>query len=257
MTDGISNPNVLVTGGASGIGLAAAKAFSSAGGNVLLFDLNEDALDQAKGSLGGGDNILTMAGSVINEADVEAAVSKLASVHGRVDSVVTSAGIVKVEPALTADLDTFQKTMDINVIGSWIAAQQAARVMVDNGGGSIIFIGSVYGAGGAPDRTAYCASKGAIHNLTKSLAVEWGPLGIRVNAVAPTGVRTPMVQELIDAGTYNMVGVKARTPLGRLAEAEEIADACVFLASNQATMINGVILPVDGGWTANGYTMAS
>ena len=115
-------------------------------------------------------------------------------------------------------------------------------------------IGSVYGASGAPMRAAYCASKGAIHNLTESLAVEWGPLGIRVNTVAPTGVRTPMVQAMMDAGTYDIKGVKARTPLGRLAEPEEVANACWFLASDQAAMITGTVLRVDGGWLANGYT---
>lgn len=118
-----------------------------------------------------------------------------------------------------------------------------------------MLIGSVYGEGGAPERTSYCASKGAVHNMARSLAVEWGALGVRVNAVAPTGVRTPMVQDLIDRGIYNMAGVKNRTPLGRIAEPEEVASAITFLASPAASMINGVILPVDGGWTANGYTI--
>jgi NAD(P)-dependent dehydrogenase (short-subunit alcohol dehydrogenase family) len=93
-----------------------------------------------------------------------------------------------------------------------------------------------------------------VHNLTQSLAVEWGPLGIRVNCVAPTGVRTPMVQDLIDRGIYNMRGVEARTPLGRIAEADEVAAACSFLAGEDASMITGHVLAVDGGWLANGYT---
>jgi len=126
--------------------------------------------------------------------------------------------------------------------------------MAANGGGAIVMIGSVYGACGAPNRTAYCASKGAIHNLVQSLAVEWAPLGIRVNGVAPAGVRTPMVQALIDQGIYNLKGVTARLPLGRLVEAEEVADACYYLSSERASMVNGHILAVDGGWLANGYT---
>ncbi len=251
------NKRVLITGGGSGIGLAVAQGFSALGAEVCLLDLNPENLMEAKRNLGAEDRTITVTGSVTNEDHVEDAVSQMLERFGGVDCVVTSAGIVKVEPALDARLDNFRQTLDINVTGSWIAAQKSARLMANNGGGSIIFIGSVYGAGGAPQRTAYCASKGAIHNLTQSLAVEWGPFGIRVNAVAPTGVRTPMVQELIDSGSYNMTGVTARTPLGRLAEPEEIADACIFLAGEEARMINGVILPVDGGWLANGYTTTS
>jgi len=104
---------------------------------------------------------------------------------------------------------------------------------------------------------AIVPSKGAVHNMVRSLAVEWGPLGIRVNAVAPTGVRTPMVQALIDQNLYNLKGVQARTPLGRLAEVEEVADAIAFLSSDQARMITGHVLPVDGGWLANGYVISN
>ena len=248
-----SSHNVLVTGAGSGIGLAVASRFASTGAKVGLFDLNSDAVEAAEASIG-AERTCAIPGSVTSEDDVERAVATMNDRFGGVNCVVASAGIVNVEPALEVSLERYQRTMDVNVMGSWVVAQKSAQVMTKAGGGSILFIGSVYGDGGAPNRTAYCASKGAIHNLTRSLAVEWGPLGIRVNAVAPTGVRTPMVQELIDAGTYNMAGVKGRTPLGRLAEPEEVADACVFLASEKAGMITGAILPVDGGWLANGYT---
>lgn len=248
---------VLITGGGSGIGFSVAEGFSALGAKVCLMDLNVEKLEEAKTKLAAEDRTLTVAGSVTNENNVEDAITQMVDRFGGVDCVVTSAGIVKVEPALEASLENFRQTLEINVTGSWITAQRSASIMTENGGGSIIFIGSVYGSSGAPLRTAYCASKGAVHNLTKSLAVEWGPLGIRVNAVAPTGVQTPMVQELIDSGSYNMTGVKARTPLGRLAEPDEIANACIFLASDKAAMINGAILPVDGGWLANGYTTTS
>lgn len=184
------------------------------------------------------------------------AVAATVEKFGGIDCVVTSAGIVSVEPAIDADADKFRKTLEVNVLGTWFAAQAAGRVMIEQGHGSIVMIGSVYGSGGAPQRTAYCASKGAVHNLVQSLAVEWGPHGVRVNAVAPTGVRTPMVQELIDKGTYNMKGVQARTPLGRLAEPEEVAAACFYLAGPDAGFTTGHVLPVDGGWLANGYTVS-
>tara|TARA_Y100000780_G_scaffold214610_1_gene216440 strand:- start:641 stop:1024 length:384 start_codon:yes stop_codon:yes gene_type:complete len=125
--------------------------------------------------------------------------------------------------------------------------------MMSQGGGAIVNISSVYGFQGAPKRTAYCASKGAVISLTDSLAVEWGKLGIRVNSVAPTGTRTPMVRDLIDRGIYDLDGVSRKTPLGRLAEPEEVAAACGYLVSDEAAMVTGHHLRIDGGWLANGY----
>lgn len=243
-----------ITGGASGIGLATAKKILNDGGSVGIMDRTggEDPVNNLDSN-----RTIGFDGDVTNPEEVDAAVSGTIEAFGGLDCVVTSAGIVKAEPALEADLDFFHDTLAINVLGSFLVAQRAARHMVQQGEGSIVFIGSVYGEGGAPERTAYCASKGAVHNMTRSLAVEWGPLGIRVNAVAPTGVRTPMVQAMIDGGKFDMAGVKARTPLGRLAEPDEVADAITFLASDEATMISGIVLPVDGGWTANGYPTKS
>lgn len=241
----------LITGGAQGIGFATASTLVNAGGKVCIFD--RKGAQEAADRLGAG-NAVGLAGDVTSEADADAAVALAVDSFGGLDAVVTAAGIVQVEPALEASVETFAATLSINVLGSFLVAQRAARVMTAQGSGAIVLIGSVYGAGGAPNRTAYCASKGAVHNMTKSLAVEWGPLGVRVNAVAPTGVRTPMVQDLIDRGIYDMEGVKGRTPLGRIAEPQEIADAIAFLLSPAARMINGTILPVDGGWIANGFT---
>lgn len=249
-----SQKRVLITGGASGIGLASAKRFAAEGYSICLFDLDADAAKKAADSIEAKTPVLSIGGSVTEQGDIAKAIDAMNDRLGGVDCLITSAGIVKVEPSFEVTPETFRKTLEINVLGTWLAAQAAAKVMADNGGGNIVMIGSVYGAGGAPNRAAYCASKGAVHTLVQSLAVEWGPLGIRVNAVAPTGVRTPMVQSLIDQGLYNLKGVQARSPLGRLAEAEEVAAACLFLASDQAVMVTGHVLPVDGGWLANGYT---
>lgn len=249
-----SPKRVLVTGAASGIGLAAATRFAVEGYALGLFDLDPEALAAAQKALPPSAPVVTIAGSVTEPEDIAKAVEAMSRKFGGVDCLITSAGIVKVEPSFDVAPDTFRRTLEINVLGTWLAAQAAAKAMAAQGSGNIVMIGSVYGASGAPNRAAYCASKGAVHTLVQSLAVEWGPLGIRVNAVAPTGVRTPMVQALIEQGKYNLNGVKARTPLGRLAEAEEVAAACLFLASDQASMVTGHILAVDGGWLANGYT---
>ncbi|MCO5145328.1 MAG: SDR family oxidoreductase [Aquamicrobium sp.] len=247
--------SVLITGGASGIGLACARAFAAEGYSVGLFDLDRDKAEAAAAGLGIGDRATAFCGSVTEEGDLAAAVAAMEDRFGGVDCVVTSAGIVKVEPAFEVAPETFRNTLEVNVLGTWLAAQAAARSMAKAGGGSIVMLGSVYGAGGAPHRAAYCASKGAVHMLVESLAVEWGGLGIRVNAVAPTGVRTPMIDRLVAEGLYDMKGVHGRTPLGRLAEPEEVADACLFLAGRRAAMVTGHVLRVDGGWLANGYIL--
>lgn len=247
----------LITGGASGIGLATAKRFAAEGHALVLVDQNAESLAAAAGSMPEGVQVLTCAAKVTDPDAVNGCLKQAVARFGGIDGLITSAGIVKACNSLEVSYEDFRAQMDVNVTGSWLFAQGVAKDMARRGaGGSIVMIGSVYGASGAPMRAAYCASKGAIHNLTESLAVEWGPLGIRVNTVAPTGVRTPMVQAMMDAGTYDTKGVKARTPLGRLAEPEEVANACWFLASDQAAMITGTVLRVDGGWLANGYTFS-
>lgn len=247
----------LITGAASGIGLATAQRFAAEGYALVLVDRNAEGLAAAAEGLPAGTRTLLCPGSVTESGDVASAFAQAAERFGGVDAVVTSAGIVKTGPSVEVTPEDFRAHLEVNVVGSWLFAQAAARDMITRGvPGSIVMIGSVYGAAGAPHRAAYCASKGAVHNLVQALAVEWGAQNIRVNAVAPTGVRTPMVQALIDEGKYNTAGVKARTPLGRLAEAEEIANACWFLSSDQAAMITGAMLAVDGGWLANGYTFS-
>ncbi len=239
-----------VTGGGRGIGLATAQYLAEQGHSVSLFDL-AGAQEAAQNI--GLDRAIGVTGDVSNEADIDRAIAQTIERFGTIDCVVTSAGVVKVAPALELDVKDFNTLLATNVTGSFLAVQRAARVMVKNGGGSVVFIGSTFGVVGAPQRTAYCASKGAVHLMTQSLATEWASLGIRVNCVAPTGTKTQMIQDLIDRGIYKLKAAHARTPMGRLAESNEVAAAVAFLASPAASMITGVILPVDGGWLANGY----
>ena len=244
-------PVAVITGGAQGIGLATAETMAASGYQVVILDLKGSVAAAA----GLGQSAIGIDCNVTQEAEVDAAFKEIAARFGRVDALVTSAGIVAVAPALTCDSGEFERVLSVNVTGSFLPARAAARMMQAARAGSIVMIGSVYGIGGAPQRTAYCASKGAVHNLAQSLAGEWGPLGIRVNVVAPTGTRTPMVQDLIERGLYDLAGVEGRTPLGQLADPQDIAEACAFLCTPAARMISGVILPVDGGWSANAFVL--
>nr|WP_246423502.1 SDR family NAD(P)-dependent oxidoreductase [Roseospira goensis] len=245
----MSGQRILVTGARRGLGFAIAARFRDAGARLCLF--GRSGMEAARESLGAPD-ALAVTGDVTDAADLDAAVAQMTAAFGGVDGVVTAAGITQVAPIDSLTPAQFRAVLDTNVTGTWLTVRAALPAM-PAGGGWVVMLGSVYGADGAPDRSPYCASKGAVHMLAQALAVELGPRGVRVNVVAPTGVRTPMVQDLIDRGVYDEAGVAGRTPLGRLATAEEVAAACAFLASGEAGMVTGTVLPVDGGWLANGF----
>ena len=175
----------MITGGGSEIGLAAAKRFAAGGHALVLVDQNADTLEAAARALPEGAQVLTCPAKVTDPDPVNDCVQQAVARFGGIDALVTSAGIVKVASSLDVTPEDFRAQMDVNVTGSWFFAQAVAKDLVRRGSPrSIAMIGTVYGAAGAPMRAAYCASKGAIHNLTEALAVEWRPLGIRVNRVA-------------------------------------------------------------------------
>ena len=246
----LAGKRVLVTGAKQGIGFAVAERFRDEGARLCLF--GRSGMDEALARLGAAD-ALAITGDVTSEADLDTAAGEMIRAWGGVDVLVTAAGVTHIAAMDKLTPAQFREVMDINVTGSWLAVRACLPAMGE--GACAIMLGSVYGTGGAPDRSAYCASKGAVHNLVRALAMELGPRGIRVNAVAPTGVRTPMVDDLIERGIYDLAGVSGRAALNRLATLEEVAGACAFLASGDASMITGAILPVDGGWTANGFIL--
>jgi NAD(P)-dependent dehydrogenase (short-subunit alcohol dehydrogenase family) len=246
---------VLVTGGGSGIGLAIARRFHDEGATICLYDVSAEALARARDALGGADksNVETVVGSVSDKSEVEHCFARLDEQWGRLDAVANCAGILVVTPALELEEEAWRRVIDVNLTGTWLICQAAGKRMVAAGKGSIINISSTMGSGGAPQRASYCASKAGVIGLTQSLAVEWGRSGVRVNSLAPTATRTEMVQSLIDRGLFKLEAIQNRTPLGRLAEPADVAAVCSFLASDDAAMVTGHDLAVDGGWIANFY----
>jgi 2-deoxy-D-gluconate 3-dehydrogenase len=235
----------VVTGGASGIGLAAAEAMQLAGATVIRVDRSPPASEHG--------SLEPVAQLDVTDAErVRAVFTEIAGRHGRLDILVNSAGIAIRKAAVDLPLEDWDRVMDVNSTGSFLCAREAARIMIGHGeGGAIINVASIMGlsGGGLYPNVSYQTSKGAVVNMTRALAVEWAPHGIRVNAVAPTYVRTPLIAGLL-AQPELVRRIEDMTPLRRLAEPADVAGAILFLASPAAGMITGHTLPVDGGFLA-------
>ncbi len=241
----------LVTGGARGIGLACCRALASQGALVVVSDVDAEAAKAAAAAIiDEGDRAESRAMNVTDEAAVAAVFDDVVSRHGHLDIVVSNAGVGARRPAEDLPLADWQRVLDVNLTGGFLVARLAARAMLAGSGGAIVFVASVMGlvGGGLYPNAAYQASKAGLVNLARTLALEWARRGIRVNAVAPAFVRTQLTEALL-AGELGKA-VLAATPMGRLVEPEEVAAAVAFLASDAASMITGVTLPVDGGWVA-------
>lgn len=236
---------VLITGAAGGIGRALSRLFAADGATVIAVDLPQSGVDLVAAELGERHAAYTC--DVSSEADVTRMFQALEARFGRVDILINNAAL---GPTMMATVDTdvtgFQKAMGVNLLGPFALAREAAKRM--SRGGAIVNIASLAGILGNPKRNAYAASKAALISLTKSLACEWAKDGIRVCAVAPGYVRTPMVAELERAGKADLAAVRQRIPMGRMARPDEIASVAHFLASARARYITGVAFVVDGGW---------
>lgn len=241
---------ILVTGAASGIGHGAAAYFLAAGARIVVSDRDEEQLCSVW--RGKGQTALLRL-DVTDEADCQTAVSAAVDALGGIDGVFNSAGISDVVAKATdIPIDAWQRVIDVNLRGSFLVARTAGRHMIANGGGSIVLVSSVNGLSGIPRRHAYGPSKAAVAQLARTLACEWGNLAVRVNSVAPTYIRTPMIDRLSAAGKIDIGRLEKRTPMARIGEVEDVAKAAAFLLSDMSDYITGVTLPVDGGWLAYG-----
>lgn len=245
-------PVALVTGGAEGIGWAIARRFAAGGCRVAIADLRAEAATARAREL--GEDHLAVAVDVASEPAVCAMVAQVAGRFGRLDVLVNNAGVAdSFLPTLEQSGEDFGRLLDIHLKGTFLASREAAKAMLRQPqGGAIVNLGSIAGLTGLPRRNAYGAAKAGIVALTRSMACEWARRGIRVNAVAPGYVRTALVDTLERAGKLDAAALERRTPMGRLARPEEIAEAVWFLASPQASYITGTVLGVDGGWHAFG-----
>jgi len=229
----------VVTGGASGIGRAVAAALAAVGARVAIFDLaavGEDAYRV----------------DVTDEAQVKAAFAAVVGKHGRLDVLFNNAGIAIRHPTTELTLDDWNTVVAVNMTGVFLCAREAARHMLARGrGGRIVNTASIMGfsGGGLYPNISYQATKGAVVNMTRALAVEWAPSGIRVNAIAPTWVRTPLTRGITEKPDL-VRRIEQLTPMGRLAEPEEMVGAVIFLTSRASAMVTGHVLAIDGGFLA-------
>jgi len=241
----------LVTGAASGIGQACASLLAARGARVVLVDIDFSAATGVAARL--GPEHLPLRADLSCDEDVEWAAEAALAVTKRIDILVNNAGITDgARPTLQQTRETWDRVMAVNLAGPYRMMRALAPAMIGQGGGVVVNISSIAGLVGVPLRTAYSVSKAGIAMLTRVLACEWASHGIRINAVAPGYVRTALVESLIAEGRIDPAEIERRTPMGRFAQEAEIAKAIAFLASDDASYITGVTLPVDGGYTAFG-----
>ena len=243
----------LVTGASSGMGLATAQAFAVAGAAVVLVDINKEALAAATDALlSAGHQALAVTCDVSDETQAAAMVARAVTTFGRLDMAFNNAGI-QVPPSDAADetAENFDRENAVNLRGVWTCMKHELKQMRAQGSGAIVNCSSLGGLVGLPSRAAYHASKHGVIGLTRSAAMEYAPRGVRINAVCPGTIATPMVTDMLKTQTDAIKEIMREQPIGRLGQSEEIAAAVLWLCSPGASFVLGVALPVDGGFTAH------
>ncbi|NPV47614.1 MAG: glucose 1-dehydrogenase [Armatimonadetes bacterium] len=240
----------LVTGAATGLGQAISVALGGRGARVAVSDKPGVSTQQTASLVAAqGAEVLAVDLDITDQQQISAAVARVMAECGRLDIVVNNAGINRPVSGLEATPETWDEHFAVNVKGGFFVAQAAAHHMIAQGWGRVIFISSQSGLVGVPGQPVYCSSKGAIINLVRTLAVEWARHGVTVNAIAPTFIETNLTRKRLENPEFREYVLK-QIPGGKLAQPEDVAAAAVFLASDQAGMVTGTTLSVDGGWTA-------
>ncbi|MBW1721076.1 MAG: glucose 1-dehydrogenase [Deltaproteobacteria bacterium] len=247
----VSGKVALITGATGGFGRAASMGLALAGAKVMVTGRNEETLKPlAEEIQAAGGRAAFCAGSPIVHEDVKRVVEETLNHFGEIDILITAAGVNKPAPITEQPVEEWQMVMDVNVKGTWLYCKEAGRAMISQGrGGKVILVSSTRGMLGMANYTAYSPSKGAVSLMAKSLACEWGPYKINVNAVAPTVFRTALTQWMFEDDAFYKNFLK-RIPIGRLGEPEDFIGTLIFLSSRASDFMTGAVLYVDGGYTA-------
>ena len=253
---GLGEKVCLITGGAQGIGEACARLFLEQGAKVVIVDIhNERGQSLASQLQQQGHEILFIASDIGNKIEVDAVIKKVIAQHGRLDVLVSNAGIFKAAPFLEVSESDFDEVLRVNLKGAFLMGQAAARVMKDQGGGAIVHMSSVNGVLAIPEIASYNVSKGGLNQLTRAMALALADDGIRVNAVAPGTIATELASKAVLTSEEARNKILGRTPMKRLGDPSEVAHVVAFLASDAASYITGEVITVDGGRMALNYTV--
>ncbi|WLR51833.1 glucose 1-dehydrogenase [Bacillus tianshenii] len=244
----LAGKRAIVTGGASGIGEATVRKMVEEGAHVLIADLNDELGEAlARELYSEQTNVAYQRVDVTSEADVKAMVEKAVAEFGGLDVIFNNAGIGQMAASTDLEESEWQNVISVNLSGVFLCAKHGIKAMLNSGGGSVINCASILGHNGQAATASYTAAKGGVLNMTKTLALEYATQGVRINSVSPGYIETPLLRDLEEEMKQQLIALH---PIGRLGRAEEVANAVVFLASDEASFVTGTDILVDGGYSA-------